>query len=78
VIISCNSPIPLECRARLQKVNDINCYEVLAKGTDPFTISAILGHTNVQMTALCPIEGLSDYRRERLKIVSIEERRKQG
>src|SRR5262245_37971614 len=26
-----NSPIPVECRARLQKVNDINCYEVLAK-----------------------------------------------
>src|SRR5262245_61424974 len=28
-----NSPIPAECRARLQKVNDINCYEVLAKDT---------------------------------------------
>src|SRR5262245_38190110 len=26
-----NSPIPVECRAWLQKVNDINCYEVLAK-----------------------------------------------
>jgi integrase len=57
-------------------------------GTDPFTISAILGHTNVQMTARYAhatsdgtrraIEGLSDYGRERLKIVSIEERRKQG
>ena len=30
-----NSPIPVECRARLQKVNDINCYEVLAKDNLP-------------------------------------------
>jgi hypothetical protein len=34
-----NSPVKLECRARLQKVNDINGYEVLAK--DRFSISVI-------------------------------------
>lgn len=57
-------------------------------GVDPFTISAILGHTNVQMTAKYAhatgegtrraVEALSDYAKARPKIVSIEEKRKQG
>lgn len=57
-------------------------------GTDPFTISSILGHSNVQMTAryahatgegtLRAVERLGDYGQERHKIVSIEERRKRG
>lgn len=55
-------------------------------GTDPFTISAILGHSSVQMTAKYAhatgegtreaVERLGEYGQD--KIISIEERRKRG
>jgi hypothetical protein len=52
-----NSPIPLECRARLQKVNDINGYEVLAK--DTIATPNLCGNAlNVSGEDSCPIAGI--------------------